>query len=224
MDLRWTWNHSGDELWRRLDPALWERTLHPNVMLQTVAQERVARALADPEFARIARAPGAGQACRRTACRAGFSRSPSRRSALLRRLFLHGIHAERGPADLFGRPWQRGGRPAQGRQQPGRARRGRRAALPAWLFPPGDRPGRRAAGALPVQRPRAAAGHAGPAAQRRLAAAGSRPARRLRLAAGLGGPGRPLEALPARLERRRPTNRPTGESPASSTAATRSCG
>jgi starch phosphorylase len=53
MDLRWTWNHSGDELWRRLDPALWESTRHPSVMLQTIAQDKLARALADPEFGRM---------------------------------------------------------------------------------------------------------------------------------------------------------------------------
>ncbi len=50
MDLRWTWNHGADELWRRLDPALWERTHHPSVMLQTVARDRLTAALADPGF------------------------------------------------------------------------------------------------------------------------------------------------------------------------------
>jgi len=53
MDLRWTWNHSSDELWRRLDPALWERTRHPNVVLQTVARDKLASALADPDFRRL---------------------------------------------------------------------------------------------------------------------------------------------------------------------------
>ena len=50
MDLRWSWNHCADELWRRLDPALWELTHHPNVVLQTVAREKLANALADPDF------------------------------------------------------------------------------------------------------------------------------------------------------------------------------
>jgi starch phosphorylase len=53
MDLRWTWNHRGDELWRRLDPALWELTQHPNVVLQSVARDRLAAALADPDFRRL---------------------------------------------------------------------------------------------------------------------------------------------------------------------------
>jgi glycogen phosphorylase len=53
MDLRWSWNHSADELWRKLDPALWELTHHPNAVLQGATRERVAAALADPEFARL---------------------------------------------------------------------------------------------------------------------------------------------------------------------------
>ena len=53
MDLRWTWNHSMDELWRRLDPALWALTYHPSVVLQTVSREKLASALADPDFCRL---------------------------------------------------------------------------------------------------------------------------------------------------------------------------
>jgi starch phosphorylase len=53
MDLRWTWNHSGDELWRRLDPTLWALTYHPSVVLQTVSREKLAHALADPDFCRL---------------------------------------------------------------------------------------------------------------------------------------------------------------------------
>ena len=53
MDLRWSWDHGADELWRRLDPALWALTRHPNVMLQTVSREKLASALADPEYRRL---------------------------------------------------------------------------------------------------------------------------------------------------------------------------
>ncbi|MGD1031792.1 MAG: alpha-glucan family phosphorylase [Opitutaceae bacterium] len=53
MDLRWTWNHSMDELWRRLDPALWALTHHPSVVLQTVSREKLASALANPDFCRL---------------------------------------------------------------------------------------------------------------------------------------------------------------------------
>jgi starch phosphorylase len=53
MDLRWSWNHCSDELWKRLDPALWAQTLHPNVVLQAVSREKIDRALADPGFSRL---------------------------------------------------------------------------------------------------------------------------------------------------------------------------
>ena len=53
MDLRWSWNHSTDELWRKLDPSLWEKTRHPSVVLQTVERAKLNSALADPEFCRL---------------------------------------------------------------------------------------------------------------------------------------------------------------------------
>src|ERR1035437_3407511 len=53
MDLRWSWNHSSDELWRRLDPASWALTRHPNVVLQNVPRDKLASALADPDFSRL---------------------------------------------------------------------------------------------------------------------------------------------------------------------------
>ena len=52
MDLRWSWNHCADRLWSMLDPALWTRTAHPSDVLQAVSRERLAAALADPEFAK----------------------------------------------------------------------------------------------------------------------------------------------------------------------------
>ena len=36
LDLRWAWNHATDELWRALDPVLWELTQNPWAVLQTV--------------------------------------------------------------------------------------------------------------------------------------------------------------------------------------------
>ena len=53
MDLRWSWNHGADELWRRLDPTLWDLTHHPNVLLQTVSREKLASALTDPSYRRL---------------------------------------------------------------------------------------------------------------------------------------------------------------------------
>jgi len=53
MNLRWTWNHWSDELWQKLDPELWAKTRHPSVVLQTVAPEKLAAALADPSFCQL---------------------------------------------------------------------------------------------------------------------------------------------------------------------------
>ena len=50
LDMRWSWNHATDDLWRKLDPALWEITHNPWVVLQTVSREKIERAWADPIF------------------------------------------------------------------------------------------------------------------------------------------------------------------------------
>ncbi|MDI1249254.1 MAG: alpha-glucan family phosphorylase [Lacunisphaera sp.] len=50
LDLRWSWNHCTDEVWRQLDPALWERTRHPFTVLQSVPRGEIERRLADPSF------------------------------------------------------------------------------------------------------------------------------------------------------------------------------
>ena len=50
LDLRWSWNHATDELWRRLDPRLWELTQNPWVVLQTVSRDQLQRVLADAGF------------------------------------------------------------------------------------------------------------------------------------------------------------------------------
>src|SRR5512144_2598301 len=50
LDLRWSWNHATDEVWRQLDPALWDITHNPWVVLQTVARDRIEAVLSDPVF------------------------------------------------------------------------------------------------------------------------------------------------------------------------------
>ena len=50
LDLRWSWNHATDEVWRQLDPTLWELTQNPWVVLQTVSRDHLERVLADPVF------------------------------------------------------------------------------------------------------------------------------------------------------------------------------
>ncbi|MEI7935279.1 MAG: alpha-glucan family phosphorylase [Verrucomicrobiota bacterium] len=50
LDMRWSWNHCADEVWRQLDPVLWELTQNPWVVLQTVSRDQLERALAEPGF------------------------------------------------------------------------------------------------------------------------------------------------------------------------------
>ncbi|MCX5824175.1 MAG: alpha-glucan family phosphorylase [Deltaproteobacteria bacterium] len=52
LDMRWSWNHATDKVWRQLDPVLWELTQNPWVVLQTVSRDQLERALADPAFRR----------------------------------------------------------------------------------------------------------------------------------------------------------------------------
>ena len=50
LDMRWSWNHATDEVWRQLDPKLWEITHNPWAVLQTVSRDQITRVLADPVF------------------------------------------------------------------------------------------------------------------------------------------------------------------------------
>ena len=45
LDMRWSWNHATDEVWRQLDPVLWDLTHHPCDVLQTVSREKLAARL-----------------------------------------------------------------------------------------------------------------------------------------------------------------------------------
>jgi glycogen phosphorylase len=50
LDLRWSFNHSADKLWERLDPELWDLTHNPWVVLQTVSRERLQSVTTAPDF------------------------------------------------------------------------------------------------------------------------------------------------------------------------------
>ena len=50
LDMRSSWNHATDQVWRQLDPVLWELTHNPWVVLQTVSREKLERVLAEPAF------------------------------------------------------------------------------------------------------------------------------------------------------------------------------
>src|SRR5665648_756880 len=50
LDLRWSWDHAADEVWRQLDPALWDLTHNPWVVLQTVSRDQFKTVMSDPVF------------------------------------------------------------------------------------------------------------------------------------------------------------------------------
>ena len=50
LDLRWSWDHAADEVWRQLDPALWDLTHNPWVVLQTASRDQFQTVMSDPVF------------------------------------------------------------------------------------------------------------------------------------------------------------------------------
>jgi starch phosphorylase len=50
IDMRSSWYHGADKLWRRLDPELWELTRNPGLILQTVARDKFQQTLKDPAY------------------------------------------------------------------------------------------------------------------------------------------------------------------------------
>lgn len=41
LDMSWSWNHSADEIWNRLDPELWELTRNPWLILQSMSKRKL---------------------------------------------------------------------------------------------------------------------------------------------------------------------------------------
>jgi starch phosphorylase len=52
LDLRWTWSHGADHLWRHLDQETWDDTRNPWLLLQSVPRDRLAACARDPDFRR----------------------------------------------------------------------------------------------------------------------------------------------------------------------------
>jgi starch phosphorylase len=50
LDMRCSWNHSADEIWRQLEPNLWDSTHNPWVVLQTVSKDKFKKIMSDPVF------------------------------------------------------------------------------------------------------------------------------------------------------------------------------
>ena len=50
LDMRSSWSHGADEIWRQLDAALWDLTQNPWVVLQTISRDKLQQALTDVAF------------------------------------------------------------------------------------------------------------------------------------------------------------------------------
>ncbi|HVU51782.1 MAG TPA: alpha-glucan family phosphorylase [Polyangia bacterium] len=50
LDLRWTWSHGADHLWRALDPEAWEVTRNPWLLLQEASGEKLEALARDARF------------------------------------------------------------------------------------------------------------------------------------------------------------------------------
>ena len=52
LNIRWSWNHSTDQVWRQLDPELWDLTENPWAVLQTVSRDRIGDLFSNSVFRR----------------------------------------------------------------------------------------------------------------------------------------------------------------------------
>ena len=50
LDLRWSWDHSADDIWRPLDPEMWDLTRNPWMILETISPEKLEQLSAEPAF------------------------------------------------------------------------------------------------------------------------------------------------------------------------------
>ncbi|MEJ2479175.1 MAG: alpha-glucan family phosphorylase [Acidihalobacter sp.] len=50
LDLRWSWSHASDVLWRTIDPDLWEATANPWLIMESTSRERLEELAQDEEF------------------------------------------------------------------------------------------------------------------------------------------------------------------------------
>jgi starch phosphorylase len=53
MDLRWSWHHGTDELWRMVDPELWRTTANPWLILESISDQRLTELAVDGKFLEV---------------------------------------------------------------------------------------------------------------------------------------------------------------------------
>jgi starch phosphorylase len=50
LDLRWSWSHANDPLWKRLNPELWNLTRNPWLILQSISSAHLEALVGDADF------------------------------------------------------------------------------------------------------------------------------------------------------------------------------
>ena len=60
-DLHWSWSHATDSLWTAIEPAIWERTQNPVLVLQNASRGHLARLAGDAAFVEQVRAADASR-------------------------------------------------------------------------------------------------------------------------------------------------------------------
>ena len=53
MDLRWSWSHTSDPLWERIDPEIWALTRNPWLILQSATMSRLKSLSEDSNFLKL---------------------------------------------------------------------------------------------------------------------------------------------------------------------------
>jgi starch phosphorylase len=53
LDLRWSWNHAADTLWKQADSDLWNMTGNPWLILQTMSGKRLQALSKDAGFRKL---------------------------------------------------------------------------------------------------------------------------------------------------------------------------
>ena len=52
LDLRWSWSHGSDSLWKKLDPEIWELTHNPWLILQSISWIRLQNLMKKKTFSK----------------------------------------------------------------------------------------------------------------------------------------------------------------------------
>lgn len=55
LDLRWSWHHGTDDLWKMVDSELWEATANPWLILETISDQRLAELAGNDQFIKMLR-------------------------------------------------------------------------------------------------------------------------------------------------------------------------